>query len=556
MKIRKIVNIALAAVLSCNVWAIGAGCSGIGDDQRTNPGASQTLNIGYFNGGVTSEWLREMEKEYEKANPDVEILINSELKDEIKNQKLLADIENRNEDIFFAHEISYQEFVNRGLIADITDVVTNPAAEGEDTVENRMVDTLQEKYEIDGKYYAVPFYTNFTGAIYDVDLFEEKSLYIAKDGGYTSGLEGQPEKSYGKDGVPNTYDDGLPVTFDEYKSWLNYMSRTRGVIPYIWCTDDSYRIGYLDSLVAGYEGENDYRLNYTLEGTLRDGTSVTPEDAYLLRESDGVKFALEMAKVIISNRYYHTDSINGQITHIDAQNKFLRSRKDNKPIAMILEGGWWENEARATFDSLGANNEKYAYGNRRFAYMPVPQYNSGANEGETYYCSSAGVAVLINANTKQLDLAKDFLKFTLTEHAMSTFTKHVGIARPYQYDLEEGVYESLTPFGRNFWDIVSTDMSEKEENTETNATEEPAKEGARNICYVGDGHAFLKNTTYFGTYEWRYGAEIGGKKYVEPFLVFLNQKDTTAAQYLQGMKDRYPADEYKAEYNRWLASQK
>lgn len=523
------------ALLACgSVTACGGG--GEGDGERTNPNASQILNVAYFNGGVSVEWLKEIELEFEAAYPDVEVSINSELKDEIKNQQLMADIANRNEDVFFTHTITYSEFVNRDLFLDITDVVKAPAAAGEETVENRMNENLRGVYNSNGSYYAVPFYTNFSGAIYDVDLFEEKGLYIAQDGGYTSGLEGQPAKSLGKDGVADTYDDGLPATFAEYKTWLNYLSKTRGITPYIWCTDDSYRTSYLDSLQIGYEGVNDYSINTTFNGTTKAGKVITPENAYEIRDSKGKQFAIEMAKEIIDNKYYHPDSTNGSITHTGAQDAFLRSRPDGKPIAMILEGGWWENEARATFKSVASKKgDKYAHGNRRFAYMPVPVYDENAESGETFLCTSGSIAVAINKATKQADLAKTFLQFTLTEHAMSTFTKHVGLSRPYSYDLEEGVYEQLTPFGQNFWDLVTSESSK--------------------IYYSTKGHEFKSVTTFFGTYEWSWGSKLNGTTYVDPYMVFLNQKSVTVADYIAGMKERYNATNYTQEYNIWLSSQ-
>ena len=523
------------ALLTCGSM-VACGGDG-GDDGRTNPNADKTLNIAYFNGGVSVEWLLELEKEYEAAHPDVEVLINSELKDEIKNQKLQADILNRNEDIFFTHTIDYREFVNKGLFAEITDVVTSSAAAGEETIENRMNESLRDVYNVSDKYYAVPFYTNFSGAIYDVDLFEEKGLYISAEGDYTSGLAGQPAKSVGKDGVAGTYDDGLPATFTEYKNWLNYLSKVRGIIPYIWCTDDSYRTSYLDSLQIGYEGMNDYAINVTFNGTTKDGKVITPENAYEIRDLKGRQFALEMAKEIIDNKYYHPDSVNGSITHTQAQNTFLRSRPDGTPIAMILEGGWWENEARSTFTSIASKKgDKYAHGERRFAYMPVPTYDENAESGETFYCTSGSVAVGINKSCKQLDLAKDFLKFTLSEHAMSTFTKHVGLSRPYSYDLEDGVYEQLTPFGQNFWDLVTNENSK--------------------IYYATKSHEFKKVTTFFGTYEWSWGTKVNGTTYVDPYLLFLNNKSVTVADYVYGMKEKYNATNYTTEYNNGLNTQK
>ena len=318
----------------------------------------------------------------------------------------------------------------------------------------------------------------------------------------------------------------------------------RGIIPYIWCTDDSYRTSYLDSLQIGYEGANDYAINVTFNGTTKDGKVITPANAYEIRDLKGRQFALEMAKEIITGGeggtegYYDMRSVsaagNDGFSNIDAQEAFLRSRPDGKPIAMILEGGWWENEARDTFKSIvgRTKNEAYAHGNRRFAYMPVPKYDDNAESGETFYCTSGSVAVLINNSTKQADLAKDFLKFTLTEHAMSTFTKYIGLSRPYSYDLEEGVYEQLTPFGQNFWDLVNDENSK--------------------IYYPTKSHDFKSVTTFFGTYEWNWG--YGNKKY-DPYLAFLNNPSFTVADYIKGMKERYNEENYTAEYNSWLSKQ-
>ena len=549
---KKIGTNLLACMLFAGACAGVAGCGGTEKNNGyTNPNATKVLNIAYFNGGVTAEWLRALEAEYEKLNPDVEVYINDELKDEIKDQKLMQDIKQRKEDIFFTHEISYSEFVNRELIADITDVVQSVAATGEDTVENRMNENLRKYYGVEKngetKYYGVPFYTNFSGAIYDVDLFEKESLYLAADGTLTSGLTGAKAKSLGKDGVEGSYDDGFPVTFSEYKTWLSNINKK--VTPYIWCTDNSYRIQYLNSLWIGYEGVNDYSLNSTFAGTTKAGEEITPATAYKLRSLKGREFGVEMAKEIISKKYYHSDSVNGSITHVQAQNTYLRSRAySGKAIAMILEGGWWEIEASATFKNIAKskNDQQYAKGNRRFAYVPVPVYDgpasatsseraayiANAEKGESFHCTSANIATVINKSTKQLDLAKDFLKFTLTEHAMSTFTKNVGMVRPYDYDLEEGVYESLTPFAKNTWDLCAAETSK--------------------IYYPIISHEFLKNTNYFGTYEWSWGATIGGKTQNDPFLVFLNNKSVTAADYIEALVEHYSANDYTTEYNHWL----
>ena len=216
---KKIIAVAVAAASLMSMTACMTVNQGEYDPNK------QYLNIVYFNGGVVPDWLFVLEKEYEAQHENkVDILINTDEKDQLRDSTLYSMISFRTEEIFFTHTLNYKNYAASGKIVDISDIVTNPAAEGEKSIEERMDPNLRKHYEYEeDTYYAVPFYDNFYGAIYDVDLFENKRLYIAKDGGYTSGLDGAPEKSYGRDGVPKTSDDGLPATFTEYKEWLNYM---------------------------------------------------------------------------------------------------------------------------------------------------------------------------------------------------------------------------------------------------------------------------------------------------------------------------------------------
>ncbi len=534
---------AMCMTLAVLVLGGGVACRRPDDDLRSNPNATKTLSIGYFNGGVTVEWLKELEREYEAANPDVEVLINNELKDELRDQTLMSDIKNRNEDMYFTHEINYSEYVNRGLIADVTDVVKNAAVAGEDTIENRMNENLRKFYNVDGKYYGVPFYTAVKGAVYDVDLFENKGLYLDASGNLTSGLEGANAKSVGKDGktgvidgVNYSLDDGLPATFEQYKNWLRMVKNNKGVTPYIWCdTDISYVMDYLQSLWAGYEGVNDFALNTTFSGTTKAGVAIDGSNAYLLRQGDqvnGRKFAVEMAKEIMEKGYYDAGCVRGTLAHtgdLSAQDYFLRSSYEGAPIAMILEGGWWENEARDLFANV--EDDDAAYGKRRFAYMTVPAYDEKAEPGQTFRCTTGNIATIIRANTPNLDLAKDFLKFTLSEHAMSVFTKHIGLVRPYEYALEDGVYENLTYFSKNFYDLVTN------KNTK--------------IYYSTGSHPFRNRTNFFAAYEFAFGATINGNLEVNPITVFLNNNNLSVQDYMDGMAQRYTAEKWTTEYEKW-----
>ena len=222
------------------------------------------------------------------------------------------------------------------------------------------------------------------------------------------------------------------------------------------------------------------------------------------------------------------------MSHLDAQERFLRSSADNKPIAMILEGGWWEKEALDVFESMSRGNpdSPYAYGNRRFAYMPVPLYDDDATKTPTYYSSSGTTTAIINSNGQNIDLAKDFLKFTLSEHAMSVFTQYTGIVRPYEYELEEGAYESLSPFAQSFWDLYN------EEDVQ--------------IAYAGTESCDFKraSSTYFAS--WFFGTRVGGTNYSDPYIAFMNHPNMTAQQYFEGCKTRF--SDYDSQYNQWQSS--
>ena len=526
MKKQSIACIALSALMlgttGCGIMPGGGGGENY-DPNKTH------INIAYFNGGVVVDWLKALETEYEALNPDIDIHIDTKYKEELKNQKLFTLIDGMNHDIFFTHVIDVENFSLSGKVADLSDIYNNPATTGEKNVVDKMNPEFVNHYkQKDNKFYAIPFYDNFFGAVYDVDLFEEKGFFIGQDGEYTNGID--TPKSLGKDGVPETYDDGLPATFDEFKDLLAYMKYENSVMPFIWNTDDAYRMDYLKSVWAGYEGKNDFSINYTFDGTDSQFGKITNENATLLLDQYGKKYAIELCEEIIDGAYYDDRSMLTSTTHLVAQKFFLDSwPKLNQPIAMILEGGWWEHEASTRFGS-----GQWAMGERRFAYMPVPKYDADGdgvaegNPGETFYSTSGSTTAIVKAKSPYVEEAKEFLKFTLTDHAMSVFTQYTGVVRPFDYDLEEGVYENeLTPFGQSLWDTYR--------NPQTS------------VVYTFAQNEFKKSeAAYFSP--WLFGTSGA----TDPFIAFYDNTNLTTSQYLAGAKSRY--SDYQTRLSNWKAS--
>lgn len=506
--------------------------------EDVDPNRTQVY-IGNYYGGLGDAWLKELKRQYEELNPDIQIMIDND-KNKYLRDNIINNISSSRNALFFVDRIYYYDMVSLGLLADITDAITTPLTEyGEDISIAEKLDETNRKFygenEITGnKYYAIPTYLSHYGIVYDVDLFEEKKLYISKDSTaeniiWTSGtLEGS--KSLGLDGVAGTYDDGLPETWDEFKSLIQTMVQ-KGITPFIWSGQyKEYSQGFLNGLWADYEGAENFRMNYTFSGSqILDGdqnpTDISAANAYELQRQSGKKYALEVAKYIMSDSVHYTSSSTRLTTdHLSAQDEYIASRPENngstiKPIAMILEGDWWENEARdnGDFDSMVAMyGEEFAYGKRRFSLMPFPK-TEGSAEGRTIFSVSGSASFFINANCSEeiLEIAKDFLRFCHTESSLQVFTKYTGVIKPYKYSLTQEQYDSLTHFSKTLYQIY------KNENTD--------------IVYdLSLSLKRINNSNYFGNY-WLWYANVSGSTYENPFTAFANDTSLTAKAYFDGL---------------------
>ncbi|MDD6995163.1 MAG: hypothetical protein SPH68_02230 [Candidatus Borkfalkiaceae bacterium] len=491
----------LSAVISLFVLGSSvAGCSRGGDEVKINHDMSQ-LYVGF--GFSDDSFLPQLAKEFEEAYKDVEfepgkkgvqVFINSNGKFS-ETGTIYSNLSSYQEEIVIAEQLELNRLVKQNLVAEITDAVKTPISSnaysekvdlGEtQSIEDKMADAYKDYYGKDGKYYAVPYTESTIGIIYDVDLFDKEGLYFARAGKGNS--DGFVEEEYtvddlsaGPDGEYGTYDDGLPATYDDYFRLCKYMQLEFAITPVIWGGKvQTYPVTFMTSLYADYEGERQMRLNYDFNGTANDlvcvengkvqynadgtlktySTAISASNGYELYKQSGRYYALSFLERLVNSEYYNSgDCFGGTVDHLTAQGKFLLSKAKNEPTAMLIDGTWWQSEARKSnvfSDMAEKYGSQYALENRNFAFMPLPKATSDkVGEKQTTMMFIDSMA-FVNGNVKaeKKALCELFLKYMHTRQSLLQYIQVTGQMKPFEIELTQEEYNGLTGFGKSSYNI-------------------------------------------------------------------------------------------------------
>ena len=465
------------------------------DEDRTQ------LFVYNFNGGYGSDWLIaakerfEAEHEndvWEEGKKGVQIMIDPK-KEAIMD--ISSQILGRKPEVYFTEKAYLYTLRDMGVLADITDAVTTPLSEyGEtESIADKMTDEQRAYWGIkEGeqvKYYGIPHYAGYFGLNYNVDLFNNQGYYFAANPADSS-LEGQfiskynTVKSDGPDGVMGTSDDGLPRTYAEFFRLCEYI-RLDGNTPVIWggAVYKSYLTALIHSLYVDYEGLDQTMLNFTLDGvastlaTVKDSkmildevaTTITVENGYELTRQAGRYYALEFVDQLIDQIDARLNCFNTIHYHTTAQEDFLWAGHDGQtsPVAMLVDGIWWESEASETFrlmsDRMGS---EYAKANRNFAFMPLPKatqekyqenVNNGANASKTTLIDHIYSICFVKSNIAEWKkpLALEFIRFVNTDVSLAEFTMVTNTIKAFDYPMTSDQLSNVTTYGRSLFDIKS-----------------------------------------------------------------------------------------------------
>ncbi len=483
-KAKRILSLVMMSALIIGMCAGFAGCAKPADGTIQINSDKTQMYVFSYNGGVGNDWLdatiaafeaKYANTSFEEGKMGVQVIPD---KQKITAVSMVDSFPNSTYDVIFNQNMRYNEWAAKGNLLDISELVKETGDDGK-TIESKLSENKVVALTArDGKYYALPHYESFRGVVYDIDLFEENKLYFAADKTYSDFILADGEqKSAGPDGIVGSVDDGLPATYEEFWKLCDHMVEL-GITPFVWSGEqNAYSEFLLYALADTMAGEEGAKLNYNYGVGAKDATAsiitgfsggqpvveemtITEENGYLLRQSEERYRALEfLFNMFNKSDYYYKDSM-GKLTmsNKEAQQTYIFSKLENKPIAMLIEGSWWEKEAADSIE-LSVSSFGEAAQNRNFGWMPLPGVYSGtvdAQNGKQQVLSDCmNVYCGINAKTTgaRLEAAKAFVKFCYSDEGLNIFTKHTGMLRGVNYELTEDTMANLSSFYRNLIEL-------------------------------------------------------------------------------------------------------
>lgn len=488
-------------------------------------------NLGY--GTAFYEWCcAEFEKSYTKY--DVQVKPNDRTSAQGNGD---AGVSGLDDDLIFYGFIQQQEYLSS--ITDITDIYTVKAyddnfnfvgrgAEGAtyslaDRLDDNELQTLNYNETAQNmserRFCGVPLPQGLYGFWYDVDLFEERGLYAkdaqtAKKLGYAGYdlIKGNADDCYGPDQVKGTTDDGLPATWEDFKTLMLYM-KTKNISkrPFVWTGQHVWmQTRGTEQVMMSYEGANNYAIFSTFDGEynlpdfngdgVSDGTqTITPQTGYKLWDTNangdflyrqGEKAAVVFTDFIASNSLYAEGNVKGQ-SHTAAQMNFLDSRFVNDRNAFLLEGVHWLYEARAKFaEDAEKEGPEFGMDQRKFAFFPMPRFKGSEeivdqpHNKSVVTLSGGGPAVTMlkgadriddDTNVNVLEVAKDFMLFLQSNDVLMQMAREWRNIPVTAVKATAAELAALNPMVANMLAVI-------EETKGENAVAETSRLYGRGLC--------------------------------------------------------------------------
>lgn len=569
------------ALAVCGIAIAGGTACGAREFVQSIDSSKKQIYVNVYNGGNGCDWIKKLAKDFNVLYDEsgYEVVIIDNLKYSITD--IISDITTGTETaVYYTVEPGIKDMIAQELLEDISDVY-DMKVDGEDgkTIGEKMNDIDLCKQVFSGKQgqglYGIPYSVSFLGLVYEHERFLENNWYFYADGSdeavktaldeqkitytvnakneiYFEGSENETNYSdgdrilsCGKDGKYGTYDDGQPTTEAEWRVLLNKIV-SKGGYPLLWSgANPNYIDDIVTSIYAQYDGLDNYKLFSSYDGTYvapatGESTLITPETGYKIFEvSEGLRKGVDFVDTYFTNieKYIHPFATYTSTSHRDAQDKFVFGFKNEGEIyltGMLADGTWWENEAKASFNSLVASGETdRGYGAKEYRYMLLPAIENqkgidGKGNGSVFSVRDSGaVIVKKNSDRELVEWAKKFVAYTTSDESLRYFTRTTGVVRPYDYEISAEELAEMTPFQRNVWTMYR--------DKENIALVKPYMNN--NTCSINFAS---------GKSKWIYVTTYEGASYLSPLSV-LQKTDTDG--YLAALRNTYTKAVWENFYN-------
>ena len=517
-KIARFLSLALGTAMVMSTVACG---NPFVETEREIDETKSQLYVSTRDAGIGVEWFKKLargfEEKYanvpfEEGKMGVQVLENADRNNTGSGQ--LGTIARSDYSVLMCEAMQYSSYMGGDLLYDISDLIEEKLEDGS-TILSKL-----DEYQIDyltgynGNYYALPWLAGFCGVTYNANLFElydeetnpnGRGFYLADANGLkpatTSSYTGKAytgrgfitannsKKAPGPDGKYNTFDDGLPSSYEEFFYVCDYMSK-KGCNPFIYAGASSHYVKYLmEGLCMAWSGAEEMSWNFSFDSeedaaniitSFENGepvvtpTQITPETGYLMSQQESFYYAAKFFDHLYENEatYFAEETFSGVCGNLDAQEYFIESElnADYKPIGMLIEGNYWYGEAATAFKaSVDFYGEEVA-GNRNFRWMSLPGQETGTvNEGEgrtTAIADGLSCYFVVNNNIKgnsvKEELASKFIKYCYEDANLQMFTQTCGMPVAVDYDLTPEQYNSIDTYKQSCWDVFKAAVDANE----------------------------------------------------------------------------------------------
>lgn len=433
----------------------------------------KTLNIRVYKAGYGDDFVRALIAAFETTYAEEGYKINIVSSDTtiqattVTNELLLG--ENNGIDLYIAGNVSPDTLVTTSIAnnmdmiaADLSDVYESTPIKADKTEEDiTILEKLKNGYadyqrydgeeeEYKGKYYGFAYRSSPTGFIVNTDLLQ------------TYGLE-----------IPKTTDELLSC----FKTISNKTKET-GVYPTAWAGYNAYQYWDMvrDVWVAQYSGVDNY--NKFCSMTYSDNI----EEGWKVYEDKGWVESLDVLGACLNLDNAMDKTIN--MDHTTAQHHFLSGK-----AVFMANGAWLQNEMAANYleqasgmtmiktpvvSSLGT---KIGLANDAVLSQIVGLVDEGktvdeivatvsgvtAEQVETvkearsiFYDWGCAESIVVNAQSKKIDLAKLFLRYIASDDAINMIYEYASSYTPFKTLTEMEVADTTTKFMASVHGISST----------------------------------------------------------------------------------------------------